>query len=79
MPIFSAGDFEGEGAETILFEDQRASSYRKLVLRDDRLVGAVLLGNTADALRYRDLIQRHQQIASIRSSIAFGWAYAEAA
>ena len=40
VPVFSIGDFEGEGAETILLEDEGSAAYRKLVLRDDRLAGA---------------------------------------
>ena len=79
VPVFSMGDFEGEGAEAILLEDAGAATYRKLVIRDDRLAGAVLFGDTADALWYRDLIRQQASIAPIRSSLAFGKAYAEAA
>jgi nitrite reductase (NADH) large subunit len=79
VPVFSMGDFAGEGAEAILLEDQGAAAYRKLVVRDGRLAGAVLFGDTADALWYRDLIRRQEPIAPIRDSLAFGRAYAEAA
>ena len=79
VPVFSMGDFAGEGAEAILLEDQGAAAYRKLVVRDGRLAGAVLFGDTADALWYRDLIRQRASIAQIRGSLAFGRAYAEAA
>jgi nitrite reductase (NADH) large subunit len=81
VPVFSMGDFEGggAGAETILLEDQGAALYRKLIVRDGRLAGAVLFGDTAEALWYRDLIRQQAPIAPIRSSLAFGRAYAEAA
>jgi nitrite reductase (NADH) large subunit len=79
VPVFSMGDFTGEGAEAILLEDQGAAAYRKLVIRDGRLAGAVLFGDTADALWYRDLIRQQAPIAPIRASLAFGRAYAEAA
>ena len=81
VPVFSMGDFEGggDGAEAILLEDQAAALYRKLVVRDGRLAGAVLFGDTAEALWYRDLIRQQAPIAPIRSSLAFGRAYAEAA
>jgi nitrite reductase (NADH) large subunit len=79
VPVFSMGDFEGEHAEAILLEDQEAATYRKLVVRDGRLAGAVLFGDTADALWYSDLIRQGAPIASIRGSLAFGRAYAEAA
>ena len=79
VPVFSAGDFEGEGAETVIVRDQGAPSYRKLVLRDGRLVGAVLVGDTSDALWYADLITAGRTVTGFRRDLAFGRAYAEAA
>jgi nitrite reductase (NADH) large subunit len=79
VPVFSMGDFEGEGAETILLEDAQARTYRKLVIRAGHLVGAVLVGDTADALWYRELIRCQAVVAPIRGALAFGKAYAEAA
>jgi nitrite reductase (NADH) large subunit len=73
------GDFEGEGAETIVLEDEGSAVYRKLVVRDGRLVGAVLFGDTSDSLWYRDLIRRQAPINGQRDWLAFGKAYAEAA
>jgi nitrite reductase (NADH) large subunit len=79
VPVVSLGDFEGGEAEAILLEDQGAAFYRKLVVRDGRLAGAVLFGDTAEALWYRDLIRQQAPVAPFRSSLAFGRAYAEAA
>lgn len=79
VPVFSMGDFDGEGAETILLEDEGVASYRKLVVRNDRLAGVVLFGDTADALWYRDLVRRGAPIAPLRAALAFGKAHAEAA
>jgi nitrite reductase (NADH) large subunit len=79
VPVFSMGDFEGEGAEAILLEDEAAASYRKLVIRDNRLVGVVLFGDTADSLWYRDLMRNGTPIAPLRALLAFGKAHAEAA
>jgi nitrite reductase (NADH) large subunit len=79
VPVFSMGDFEGDGAETILLEDESAGTYRKLVVRDNRLVGAVLFGDTADSLWYRDLALLAAPIAPLRDALAFGKAHAEAA
>ena len=75
VPVFSMGDFEGEGAEAIAARGPGAPAYRKLVVRDGRLAGAVLFGDTADALWYRDLIRQRRSIAPIRGSLAFGRAY----
>ena len=79
VPVFSIGDFEGAGADAVVLEDEGAASYRKLVIRDNRLAGAVLFGDTADALWYRDLMRRGAPIAPLRAALAFGKAYAEAA
>jgi len=79
IPVFSIGTFEGEDTEAILLEDHEAAIYRKLVVRDGRLVGAVLFGDTSDSLWYRDLIRQQAPVEAIRSALAFGKAYAEAA
>ena len=77
VPVFSMGDVEGDGAETIVLEDQASATYRKLVVRDGRLAGAVLFGDTADTLWYRDLMCARTPIAAFRDRLAFGRALAE--
>jgi nitrite reductase (NADH) large subunit len=79
VPVFSAGDFEGTGAEHIVVRDGGAGSYRKLVVRDGRLVGGVLVGDTHEALWYAELIGSNAPIAAFREALAFGQAFAEAA
>ena len=79
VPVFSMGDFDGENVETIVLEDRGAAAYRKLVVRDGRLVGVVLVGDTADAAWYRELITAGAAVAAMRGALAFGRAYAEAA
>jgi nitrite reductase (NADH) large subunit len=79
MPVFSAGEFDDAQAESIVLEDREAAIYRKLVIRDGRLIGVVLYGDTSDALWYRQLIGQRAPVSSIRGMLAFGRAYAEAA
>ena len=79
VPVFSAGDFEGAGAEPIVVRDDVTPAYRKLVVRDGRLAGVVLVGDTRDALWYAELIRSQRPIAPIRDALAFGEAFAEAA
>jgi nitrite reductase (NADH) large subunit len=79
VPVFSAGDFEGAGREHIVWADNDNGSYRKFVIRENRLTGVVLIGDTTDALWYRDLIRSGKPIAKFRSTLAFGRGYAEAA
>jgi nitrite reductase (NADH) large subunit len=73
VSVFSAGDFVGaEGSEAILLSDVRRGTYKKLVVADGRLTGAVLIGETTDALWYLDLIRTRKPIASIRAEMMFG-------
>jgi nitrite reductase (NADH) large subunit len=75
--VFSAGDFlGGAGTQSLVLRD-RSGTYKKLVLRDGRLAGAVLYGETGDALWYLDLIRRATPIASMRSDMIFGRALVE--
>jgi nitrite reductase (NADH) large subunit len=76
--VFSAGDFlGGAGTESIVFSDHGLGTYRKLVIADGRVVGAVLYGDTADALWYLDLIRSGAAIDAIREDLIFGRALAE--
>ena len=75
VDVFSAGDFLGApGSEPILFADPEHGIYRKLVVKDRRLVGAVLLGDTADALWYLDLIRSGAALDAMRD-LVFGRAF----
>jgi len=76
--VFSAGDFLGAGGtEEILLSDPDLGVYKKLVIADGRLVGAVLFGDTADGLWYLELIRSGENIESMRDDLAFGRALAE--
>lgn len=76
--VFSAGDFLGApGSQPIVLTDPGRRSYRKLVLEGDRLTGAVLVGDTGDALWYLDLIRTGRPVAGLRDGLVFGRAFAE--
>ena len=80
VSVFSAGDFVGaSGTEHIVLSDPGLGSYKKLVIADNRLVGAVLFGDTADGLWYLELIRSGASIAAIRDDLVFGRALAERA
>lgn len=78
VPVFSAGDFLGEGEDDILLEDRGLGLCKKLVLRGNQLVGAALVGDADDALWYRDLIRDGTDISAVRDSLIFGRAFCEA-
>jgi nitrite reductase (NADH) large subunit len=76
--VFSAGDFLGApGTEAIVFSDGGLAAYKKLVIADGRLVGAVLFGDTADGIWYLDLIRSGRSIERLRDDLMFGRAMAE--
>lgn len=76
--VFSAGDFIGAaGTESIVLSDPEHGIYRKLVVEDGRLAGAVLLGDTADALWYLDLIRSAAPIGAMRDDLVFGQAFCD--
>ncbi len=68
--VWSAGEIS-EDAETVTLRDAEADTYRRLFLRDGRLVGAVLYGDTAPAGRFLDHIASGREVAS-RAALALG-------
>ena len=73
VSVFSAGDFIGaDGSESMLLSDVRRGTYKKLVIADGRLTGAVLIGDVADALWYLELIRNRKPVAAIRADMMFG-------
>ncbi|HEY6870496.1 MAG TPA: nitrite reductase large subunit NirB [Novosphingobium sp.] len=77
IDLFSAGDFAGgDGAEDIVLRDAARGIYKRVILRDNRLVGAVLYGDTADGAWYFDLLKSGEDVAPIREALIFGQAFA---
>jgi nitrite reductase (NADH) large subunit len=76
VSVFSAGDFMGaDGSEAIVLRDIKHGTYRKLVISEGRLTGAVLVGDVSDALWYLELIRTREMVTSIRSDMMFGRAH----
>ncbi|MBR0952008.1 NAD(P)/FAD-dependent oxidoreductase [Bradyrhizobium canariense] len=77
VSVFSAGDFVGgEGSESLVLTDRRRGTYKKLVVAEGRLTGALLIGDTVDALWYLELIRNREKVAAIRTDMMFGRALA---
>ncbi|MBH3338448.1 NAD(P)/FAD-dependent oxidoreductase [Pseudomonas mendocina] len=73
IDLFSAGEFMGgEGTETITLSDPIGGVYKKLVIKDDVLVGACLYGDTADGGWYFRQIRESQNVSEIRDHLMFG-------
>ncbi len=73
IDLFSAGNFQGgEGTEEIVMSDPYGGVYKKLVLKDDTLVGACLYGDTVDGSWYFKLLRDGRSVADIRDKLMFG-------
>lgn len=73
IDLFSAGEFMGgEGTETITLSDPIGGVYKKLVIKDDVLVGACLYGDTADGGWYFRQIRENHNVSEIRDHLMFG-------
>ncbi len=73
IDLFSAGDFMG-GAdhEEIVMSDPFGGVYKKLVIKDDKLVGACLYGHTVDGSWYFKLLRDGRSVNDIRDKLIFG-------
>ena len=73
IDLFSAGDFSGgDGTEDIVLSDPAGGVYKRLVLKDDQLVGSVLYGDTVDGSYYFRLLREGRKLADIRDRLMFG-------
>jgi nitrite reductase (NADH) large subunit len=78
--VFSMGKFmQSPSSDVITLEDEGAAIYKKFVIEDGRLMGAVLFDDTADAPWYLDLIRSGADISHMRDVLAFGPALTQAA
>ncbi len=76
IDLFSAGDFTGnETTEDLVFKDESRGVYRKIVVKDNIVQGAVMYGDTIDGTWYFDLMRDETDISDFRSTILFGQAH----
>ncbi|MDR7060205.1 MULTISPECIES: nitrite reductase large subunit NirB [unclassified Sphingopyxis] len=77
IDVFSAGDFSGgDGCEDIVLRDASRGVYKRVIVRDDRIVGAVLYGDTADGSWYFDLLKKQEDVSGLRDLLIFGQSFA---
>ncbi|HET6183128.1 MAG TPA: nitrite reductase large subunit NirB [Acetobacteraceae bacterium] len=77
IEMFSAGDFLGDAeTEEVVFRDAARGVHKRLVLRGDRLIGAVLYGEARDSAWYFDLIRNAADVSAMRDLLIFGPAIA---
>ncbi len=79
VSLYSAGDFAAaEGREEIVLRDVSSGVYRRLVLKNDKLIGAILYGDTVDGSWFFDMVKAGIDTQHIRSTMIFGRAHGEA-
>jgi nitrite reductase (NADH) large subunit len=73
IDVFSAGELApGEGDEEVVLHDAGGGVYKKLVLRDNRVAGSVLYGDTVDGAWYFELLKDRQDVRELRDQLMFG-------
>ena len=78
VDVFSAGKFAGgDGCEDIVFRDAGRGVYKRVVIEDGKVAGAVLFGDAADGAWYFDLMRRNTPVAEIRETLIFGQSVTE--
>ena len=80
VDVFSAGALcaASEQDDEITLRDDRRGIYKKIVLRDSRLVGAVLYGDVTDGQWYLQLMRNKENVSALRDRLVFGKALAGA-
>ena len=74
--LYSVGDFsEGEGREDIVLRDAKRGSYKRVILKDDRIIGAVLYGDVADGGWFNEMLRAGTDISAMRDTLIFGQAH----
>jgi nitrite reductase (NADH) large subunit len=79
IDLYSGGDFaEGEDREEIVLRDASRGNYRRLVLRDNKIIGVVMYGDTGDGPWFFDKLKKGEDVSENRDLLIFGQAYAGA-
>jgi nitrite reductase (NADH) large subunit len=71
IDLVAAGDIDADGKlEAIIHQDKDNKTYRKLVIQDNQLVGAILLGDIRGSKEIQDAIQEQKDISALKSELA---------
>jgi nitrite reductase (NADH) large subunit len=77
IELFSAGDFgEAKDRQDIVLRDAARGVYKRLVLKENRIVGALLYGETGDGSWFFDLLRKETDVTELRDTLIFGQSYA---
>ncbi|CUH79792.1 nitrite reductase large subunit NirB [Tropicibacter naphthalenivorans] len=74
--LYSVGEFgDGPGMEDVVLRDAAKGTYRRVILRDNKVIGAVLYGDTADGAWYNEMLKSGQDVSEMRETLIFGQNY----
>ena len=80
IDLFSAGDFiGGPRSEALVLRDAKRGIYKRLVIEDNKVRGAVLYGDVKDGPWYFELMTQGRDIGPLRDKLLFGAAFAASA
>ena len=71
VDVFSAGDWSEQNSEPVRYEDRALGVYKKLTLRDGKLAGVILVGDTSDSHRYMEWLRTDADLTSQRRHLLF--------
>ena len=79
VEVFSAGEVAGDArtATSVRYEDPALGVYKKLIIRDNRLAGVVLVGDAADSGRYMEWLRTNADLVVRRRNLLFPEAVAD--
>lgn len=78
LDVHSMGQFIAErGDDCLCLSDPARGVYKKLLLRNSRLIGLLCLGDIRDSLWYAELLESGQSVAPLRQQLLFGRAYCD--
>ena len=73
VDVFSAGNFEPkEDYEDIILNDEKRHIYKRIIIQKDKVIGAVLFGDTEDGMWYAELIADQTPVSTFRNKLLFG-------
>lgn len=74
VEVFSAGCYQDEpGTRSLRYQDELDGVYKKIVIKDEQLIGAVLFGNTSDGAKLFSLIKSGESVAGREKELLLGF------
>ncbi|GAA6188519.1 nitrite reductase large subunit NirB [Litorivita sp. NS0012-18] len=74
--LYSVGEFgDSEGTEDVVLRDAMRGTYKRVILKDNKVIGAVLYGDVADGMWYNEMLKSGEDVSDIRDTLIFGQAF----